>query len=116
MKDDQSKQKPGKSATQPVSVGRKKTRTKRRWGGLLLLVLVLAALGLAATKMAKPISSAAQQGGTFAARRGDLIVTVTEGGSIRAHKSEEALKSPSSASSRGGRTLLRRMLTQAWSW
>lgn len=87
MKDDQSKQKPGKSATQPVSVGRKKTRTKRRWGGLLLLVLALTALGWAATKVAKPTSSAAEQGGTFTVRRGDLIVTVTEGGSIRAHQS-----------------------------
>jgi len=87
MKDDQNKQKSGKSVTPPVSVGRRKTRTKRRWAGLLLLVLVLTALGWAATKMAKPTSSAAEQGGTFTVRRGNLIVTVTEGGSVRAHES-----------------------------
>lgn len=87
MKDDQSKQKLGKSATPPVSVGRRKPRAKRRWGTMLLVVLVLGALGWGAMKMAKPTSSVAEQGGTFTARRGDLIVTVTVGGSIRAHQS-----------------------------
>ena len=54
---------------------------------LFVLVLVLGALGWAATKMAKPTASTADQGGTFTARKSDLIVTVSEGGSIRAHKS-----------------------------
>ncbi|UCD50609.1 MAG: HlyD family efflux transporter periplasmic adaptor subunit [Phycisphaerales bacterium] len=52
-----------------------------------MLILVAAGLGWGAMKMAKPTTSTADQGGTFTVRRGDLIVTVTEGGSIRAHKS-----------------------------
>jgi HlyD family secretion protein len=87
MKDTQSTQKPGTSAAQSVNVARKKARTKKRWRALILLVLVLAALGWGAMKMTKPASSGTEQGGTFAARRGDLIVTVTVGGSIRAHQS-----------------------------
>ena len=87
MKDTQSTQKPGTSAAQSANVARKKARSKKRWGTLILLVLVLAALGWGAMKMTKPASSGTEQGGTFTVRRGDLIVTVTEGGSVRAHES-----------------------------
>jgi HlyD family secretion protein len=87
MKDNQSTQKPGTPAAQSVNAARRKNRAKKRWATLILLVLVLAALGWGAMKMTKPASSGTEQGGTFAARRGDLIVTVTVGGSIRAHQS-----------------------------
>jgi len=52
-----------------------------------VLILAAAALGWGAMKMVKPTASAADQGGTFTAQKSDLIVTVTEGGSIRAHNS-----------------------------
>ncbi len=87
MKDDQNKQNPGNSTTQKVAVGRRKKDSKKGWIILVLLVAVLGAIGWAATKWVKPTTSAASHGGTFTVRKSDLIVTVTEGGSIRAHKS-----------------------------
>jgi len=86
MKNDGHRQDSSKS-TKQVGTRRKKKSAGKRWFALILVVLILGALGWAATKYVKPDASVADQGGTFAARRGDLIVTVTEGGSIRAHKS-----------------------------
>lgn len=86
MKNDGNRQDSSKS-TKQVGTRRKKKSAGKRWFALILVVLILGALGWAATKYVKPTTSATDQGGTFAARRGDLIVTVTEGGSIRPHKS-----------------------------
>jgi len=65
-------------------------RIKRRW--LILLLLIVAAVlvsGLVAATIKKNISSETSSGGTFTVRRDNLTIAVTEGGSIRAHKSIE---------------------------
>ena len=87
MKEDQNKTRAGKATTQPGVAGRKKRRTQRRWAVLFVVILAAAALGWGAMRMARPTTSVTDQGGTFTAQKSDLIVTVTEGGSIRAHNS-----------------------------
>jgi HlyD family secretion protein len=63
--------------------------TKRKWIILLLIVAVLAVSGMVARTITGKTSIDASEGGTFTARRDNLTITVTEGGSIRAHKSIE---------------------------
>ncbi len=65
------------------------TRRKRRWWIPLLIVVVLAISGLVAATMTREAGPSGPAGGTFAVRKSDLTITVTEGGSIRAHKSVE---------------------------
>lgn len=74
------------ATTQP-GAARRRRRSQRRWGIFLVVILVAAGLGWGAMKMVKPTVSATDEGGTFTAQKSDLIVTVTEGGSIRAHQS-----------------------------
>ncbi len=64
-----------------------KSRTRGHRAYLLLTVAVVAVVGTTAALKLKRGDSAASDGGTFTARRGDLAITVTEGGSIRARKS-----------------------------
>ncbi|OHB63265.1 MAG: hypothetical protein A2Y77_17100, partial [Planctomycetes bacterium RBG_13_62_9] len=66
-----------------------RSRRRQRWWIPLLLVVILAISGLVAATMSKDAGSSGPAGGTFAARRSDLTITVSEGGSIRAHKSVE---------------------------
>ena len=61
---------------------------KRFWFLLLFIAAALVVLGLVVAT-GKARSSASSSGDTFAARKGDLTITVTEGGSIRARKSVE---------------------------
>jgi len=73
------------NADQSVVPAKSRTRGRRTY--LLLGIAVLAVVVTAAAMKMNKAGSAASAGGTFAARRGDLTITVTEGGSIRARKS-----------------------------
>ena len=64
-------------------------RAKRRWLIVLLVVVVVLVSGLVAATIKNSMSVSPSSGGMFTVRREDLTVTVTEGGSIRAHKSIE---------------------------
>ena len=61
----------------------------RRWVVPLVLLFVVAGVVVLAASIKRDAGAASTSGGTFTARRGDLIITVNEGGSIRAHKSIE---------------------------
>ncbi len=74
---------------------RKRNRTNgqvRRHGKaggwvLLLIVIAVVAAGIWAVKARKMVGAGKTIGGTFTVRQDDLVVTVSEGGSIRAHSS-----------------------------
>jgi multidrug resistance efflux pump len=72
---------------------RNKTNVKARYHGkargwvVLLIVAVVVAGGIAAIQARKAVGAGPSDGGTFTVRQGDLTVTVSEGGSIRAHQS-----------------------------
>jgi HlyD family secretion protein len=89
MKDKANNPIQGKPMHQPQGIGIPRPRRKRRWWAPLLLVAVLVVSGLVAATVSKDVRSSGPAGGTFTARRSDLIITVSEGGSIRAHKSVE---------------------------
>ncbi len=74
---------------QRQGLGVAKSRRKRRWWIPLLIIVVLAISGLVAATVTREVTTSGPAGGTFAVRRSDLTITVTEGGSIRAHKSVE---------------------------
>ena len=85
MKNNKDKQKQNKPENQPQGVVGIMERAKRRWIILLLVVVAITVSALlAATRKANPSSS---NTGTFTVRRDNLTITVTEGGSIRAHQS-----------------------------
>ncbi|MFZ2147217.1 MAG: efflux RND transporter periplasmic adaptor subunit [Sedimentisphaerales bacterium] len=87
MKNNKDKQNQNASESQRQRVGR---RIKRRW--LILLLLIVAAVlvsGLVAAAIKRDAIIGTSSGGTFTVRRDNLTITVTEGGSIRAHKSIE---------------------------
>jgi HlyD family secretion protein len=71
--------------------GRSVVPAKSRPGGprtyLLVGIAAVAVIGTVAVMKAKMGGSAVSAGSAFAARRGDLAITVTEGGSIRARQS-----------------------------
>ena len=75
----------------PIDAGQSVVPSKSRTRGhrvyLLLAVAVLSVVAAAAVTKMKMPGSAASAGDIFTARRGDLSITVTEGGSIRARKS-----------------------------
>ena len=58
----------------------------RGWVVLVVLAAVVAA-GVAAVKAKKVVGKGDSEGGIFTVRQDDLVVTVSEGGSIRAHNS-----------------------------
>lgn len=63
-----------------------KPRARRHWGGLLILIGVVV-IGALAVVVFKSTHAGPTHLATFAARRGDLTITVTEAGSIRARNS-----------------------------
>lgn len=71
----------------PASVGQRPHKKKRPWIMILIVIAVLSVSGLLAQRMLSPKTDASADGGTIAAQRGNLMVTVTQSGSIRAHKS-----------------------------
>ncbi len=78
-----------KPTSQRPATQRSKPRKPRR-GLLLVILFLMVGGGLALVASIKSNAGAsATSGGTFKARRDDLIITVSEGGSIRAHKSIE---------------------------
>jgi len=62
---------------------------KRRWLILLLIAVAVLVTGLVAASIKRDAGIDTSGGGTFTVRRDNLTITVTEGGSIRAHKSIE---------------------------
>jgi len=56
---------------------------------LLLIIVAVLVTGLVAATIKRDTSLDTSSGGTFTVRRDNLTITVTEGGSIRAHKSIE---------------------------
>ncbi len=64
-------------------------RIKRRWLITLLIVVAVLVTGLVAAAIKRDGGIDTSSGGTFTVRRDNLTITVTEGGSIRAHKSVE---------------------------
>ncbi len=68
---------------------RVKKRIKRRWMILLFIAVAVLVTGLVAVAITRDAGIDTSSGGTFTARLDDLTITVTEGGSIRAHKSKE---------------------------
>ncbi|NQV34576.1 MAG: HlyD family efflux transporter periplasmic adaptor subunit [Phycisphaeraceae bacterium] len=66
-----------------------KVRRQGKAGGWVVLVIVVGvvAAGIWAVKAKKEAGAGSSIGSTFTVRQADLIVTVTEGGSIRAHSS-----------------------------
>jgi multidrug efflux pump subunit AcrA (membrane-fusion protein) len=82
---DNQKQGPSIEPGQAVVPERSPTRGRRTYW--LIGLAVVAVIGTTAAMKIKRADPAASTGGTFAARRGDLTITVTEAGSIRARKS-----------------------------
>ena len=68
---------------------RVRKRIKRRWLIMLLIVVAVLVTGLVAAAIRRDTGLDTSSGGTFTVRRDNLTITVTEGGSIRAHKSIE---------------------------
>ncbi len=66
-----------------------KPRRKRRWVVALVLVLIVAGVSVLVASIKGDAGAGSTSGGTFTARRDNLMITVSEGGSIRAHKSIE---------------------------
>ncbi len=86
MKNYKDKQNQNASENQGQRTGR---RIKRRWMILLLIAVAVLVTGLVTAAIKRDAGIDTSSGGTFTARRDDLTVIVTEGGSIRAHKSIE---------------------------
>ncbi|MFC1764573.1 efflux RND transporter periplasmic adaptor subunit [Planctomycetota bacterium] len=70
-----------------ASVAHPVGKKKRPWIAILLVIAVVGGSTLMAKRMMGQKSDVSTHGGTIAAQRGSLMVTVTEGGSIRAHNS-----------------------------
>ncbi len=89
MKHEKGNQAKPSSPSQPhQSKGARRPR-KRRWVIPLIFLVVVAGVSALVASIKLDASAAGTSGNTFTARRDDLIITVTEGGSIRAHKSIE---------------------------
>lgn len=76
------------SPSQPRQAKGTQRPRKRRWIIPLVLLVAVAGVSVLVASIRRETGSTTT-GGTFTARQGDLIITVTEGGSIRAHKSIE---------------------------
>jgi HlyD family secretion protein len=86
MKNYKNTQNQNASENQGQRTGR---RIKRRWMILLLIAVAVLVTGLVAAAIKRDAGIDSSSGGTFTARRDNLTIVVTEGGSIRAHKSKE---------------------------
>jgi len=86
MKNYKDKQNQNASENQRQRIGK---RIKRRWLIMLLIAVAVLVTGLVAAAIKRDAGIDTSSGGTFTARRDNLTITVTEGGSIRAHKSIE---------------------------
>ncbi len=86
MKNYKDKQNQNASGNQRQRTGR---RIKRRWMILLFIAVAVLVTGLVAAAIKRDAGIDTSSGGTFTARRDNLTIIVTEGGSIRAHKSIE---------------------------
>jgi multidrug resistance efflux pump len=86
MKKYKDKQNQNASENQSQRIGK---RIKRRWLIVLLIVVAMLVTGLVAAAIKRDAGIDISSGGTFTVRRDNLTITVTEGGSIRAHKSIE---------------------------
>jgi len=82
------KDKQNRNASENKSQGIRR-RIKRRWMILLLIAVAVLVTGLVAAAIKRDAGIDSSSGGTFTARRDNLTIVVTEGGSIRAHKSIE---------------------------
>jgi len=89
MKSDAGNSMQDKSSSQRPTSQRSKPRKKRRWPLLMILFLLAAGAVVLVASIKGNAGAGTTSGGTFTARRDRLIVTVSEGGSIRAHKSIE---------------------------
>ncbi len=88
MTSQKDRQMPNQSNSHSPSSGAKRPRKKKRpWIAILIVIAVLGASGLMAQRMLRPKTDVSAEGGTIPAQKGSLMVTVTEGGSIRAHNS-----------------------------
>lgn len=89
MKDTTNKSKQGPSMSHRPSTKSGKPPRKRRWVVALVLILIVAGVSVLVASIRGDAGGVATSGGTFAARKDNLTITVSEGGSIRAHKSIE---------------------------
>ena len=88
MKSQADRQTSGRSDHHASSAARRRPRKKKgSWILVLFVIVVVGASSYAAWHFKGPKSEVPTEGGTITAQRGNLMVTVTEGGSIRAHKS-----------------------------
>ena len=69
------------------SGAQRRRKKKRAWIPLLFLIAIVGASALLAQRVLSPKTDVSTDGGTIAAQRGNLMVTVTQSGSIRAHQS-----------------------------
>jgi len=86
MKNYNDKQNQNASENQRQRIGK---RINRRWLIVLLIVVAVLVTGLVAAAIKRDAGIDTSSGGTFTVRRDNLTITVTEGGSIKAHKSIE---------------------------
>ncbi len=86
MKNYKDKQNQNASENQRQGIGK---RMKRRWMILLFIAVAVLVTGLVAAAITRDAGLDTSRGGTFTARRDNLTIIVTEGGSIRAHNSIE---------------------------
>ncbi len=87
MKHEVDNPKQGISINPGRGVAPEKLRTGGRKTYVLVALGVLSVFAVATVTKMKMTGSIASVGGTFTARRGDLTITVTEGGSVRARNS-----------------------------
>jgi len=78
-----------KSASKHPAIQRTGRPKKRRWLLPLVLFLIAAGAVVLVASIKGNAGAGTTSGGTFTARRDNLVITVSEGGSIRAHKSIE---------------------------
>ncbi len=68
---------------------RRRRSSGRRWAVALILIIIVAGVSVLVASIKSDAAAGDNAGGTFTARRDNLTITVSEGGSIRAHKSIE---------------------------
>jgi HlyD family secretion protein len=90
MTSQKDRQMPNQSNSHSSSSGAQRSRKKKRpWIPALFLIAILAASGLLAQRILRPKTDLSAEGGTIAAQKGNLMVTVTASGPIRARNSTQ---------------------------